>query len=96
MTDVAKLANCGFDAKHSNDTQYLKLWGEWMRAQLAVIRQSPKDGYFSGACLEHGGVLAPATHTRTHAHTRRRLWLWLWLWLCSAVRLFGLCPSESA
>ena len=26
-----------------------------MRAQLAVIRTSPKDGFFSGSCLEHGG-----------------------------------------
>ena len=53
--DTAKLANCGFDARSSTDTSYLKLWGEWMRAQLGVIRQSPKDGYFSASCLEHGG-----------------------------------------
>ena len=50
--DSAKLANCGWDGA---DSGYLKRWGSWMRAQLAVIRQSKKDGYFSASCLEHGG-----------------------------------------
>ena len=50
--DTAKLANCGWDGR---DAAYLKLWGQWMRKQLGVISQSPKDGFFSAACLEHGG-----------------------------------------
>lgn len=50
--DTAKLANCGWDGSNA---AYLKLWGEWMRAELGVIAQSPKDGFFSAACLEHGG-----------------------------------------
>ena len=53
ITIVSKTRN--FVLKRMDFAEYLKLWGAWMRAQLAVIRESPKDGYFSGACLEHGG-----------------------------------------
>lgn len=55
LFDTAKLGNCGFNAQSDGDVEYLKAWGKWMKAQLAVVRQSAKDGYFVASCLQHGG-----------------------------------------
>lgn len=63
--DTAKLGNYGWDG---SDAAYLKLWGQWTRAQLATIKRSPKDGYFSAACLEHGGNFG-LCHARSLART---------------------------
>jgi hypothetical protein len=58
LYDSAKLANCGFTSGRngaSDDTEYLKAWGKWMRAQLAIFSISSKDGFYSASCLDHCG-----------------------------------------
>ena len=78
--DTAKLGNCGWDRANAT---YLAEWGGWMRSQLAEIEamsthaSSVQHGFFSGACLQHGGNFGWETSPVIHGfHMREALSSW--------------------